>query len=371
MRNPSILLALLALGSAGCFGGYDRELLGDPAPAVSAAPAQATPSEATLAESEYPDSVGEELIHTPSEYGMFDELDPYGAWYQTPEYGTVWQPMAVAGWQPFMYGHWIWTSYGWMWVSYEPFGWATYHYGNWWLDPVMGWIWIPNYNWSPCPADWFYSDGYLGWAPLPPPGRVWDDPWNDQGRYKDPWVVVETGKFKDVDVGENRVPPQRFKAAYRTGTAVRRAPDTNTIERATRQSIKETDVRIDSRRVGEREVRKVVLPTREQQIVDRFPMPGVTPGNTSQTVQPIPTGTGGGSTVAPPANGKSKSPAQPKAKDAAPAKAKSKEGIRGGKDSSGTDKSKGGTKDDKKDSGEKSKGDSKDGGTSKAKGSKR
>lgn len=359
MRTLPILMLVPALALMGCAGAYDRELLGDPAPAAAREPAQEA-----VAQSEYADSAYDEaLIHTPADYAMFDELGPYGAWYETPEYGVIWRPVVSAGWQPYVYGYWIWTSYEWMWVSYEPFGWATYHYGNWWLDPVLGWIWIPGYTWAPCPVDWFYMDGYLGWAPLPPPGCAWDDPWVDEGKYKDGWVVVETGKFKDVDVGEKRVAPERFKSAYRTGTAVRKAPDTRTIERATRQVISETNVRIDTRRVGDHELRKVVLPSREQQIVDRHPMPISSPGG-SQGVTTAPTGT-----IAPPSSvtdGKSKGasqPAKPVAKESKPAPFKSKDSA---KDSQG--KSKG---EEKKDDGKSKGGDKDDNGGGKAKGKKR
>lgn len=367
MRNPSILIIVLALTAAGCAGRYDRELLGEPAPVFTATPEEYRAARDAEADSEYTDALAEdELIHTPMEYTMFDELDPYGTWYESGEFGTVWRPIMGPGWQPFVRGHWIWTSYGWMWVSYEPFGWATYHYGNWWLDPMLGWIWVPGYDWSPCPVDWFYADGYLGWAPLPPSGHYWDDPWEDQGRYKDGWVVVEAGKFKNTDVGNERIAPQRFKSEYRTGTAVRRAPDTKTIERATHERVKETNVRIDSRRVGERELRKVVLPNHERQIVERYPMPVVAP----VTQLPATGGGTGGAVVAPPSagsGGKSKGTLPPPAKKPAPEKFKSKDSSKGSSSDA--------AKDADKDSGGKSKDggskDDNDSGKAKAKGKKR
>ncbi|MDH5270765.1 MAG: hypothetical protein OEY32_12675 [Candidatus Krumholzibacteria bacterium] len=354
MRTYATLIFALTLLLAGC-GGYDRELLGDPQPAPAPVAAQESYAETDPAAEEGV----EQLIHTPSDYDMFGELSPYGSWYETTEYGVVWQPVVTVGWQPFTYGHWIWTSYGWMWVSYEPFGWATYHYGNWWLDPVMGWIWVPNYTWAACPVDWFMAGDYMGWAPLPPPGCSWNDPWVDQGRYKDGWVVVETGKFKEVDVGENRVKPERFKSAYRTGTAVRGAPDTRAIERATRQSVKETDIRIDSERYGTRELRKVVLPSHEQQIVERFPMPISSP---IQATGLKPVNDGGTQVTPPPGSGKTKGSTPPPAttKDT-PQKFKSKDS----KGSTGTSRAKGGASNDGKDSGDKSKDNgSKDNGSS-------
>jgi hypothetical protein len=68
-----------------------------------------------------------------ADYGMFyDSLSSYGSWFETPNYGYVWQPVIVreASWRPYTRGRWACTDYGWTWVSDEPFGWATYHYGR-------------------------------------------------------------------------------------------------------------------------------------------------------------------------------------------------------------------------------------------------
>ena len=66
------------------------------------------------------------------DYGMFhDSLSPYGSWFETPDYGYVWQPVIVrdSSWRPYTRGRWVCSDHGWTWVSDEPFGWATYHYG--------------------------------------------------------------------------------------------------------------------------------------------------------------------------------------------------------------------------------------------------
>ena len=49
---------------------------------------------------------------------------------------------------------------------------STFHYGRWTLNPRYGWVWVPGYNWGPSWVCWRHSDGYLGWAPLPPEARV-------------------------------------------------------------------------------------------------------------------------------------------------------------------------------------------------------
>ncbi len=370
MRSSLILYVVLAALVAGCSGRYDRELLGDPEPAPAA---QAAP-DITWNGAETPgDTTGyEELIHTPTEWEMFGDLRPYGEWYETVEFGVVWRPIVPVSWSPYLRGHWIWTSYGWMWVSYDPFGWATFHYGTWWYDPYLAWIWIPDYAWSPAPVDWFYGDGYCGWAPLPPPGCRWDDPWNDYGKYKKGWVVIETGKFKEVDVGENHIPPSRFKDMYRVGTARRSAPDTRAIESATRQQIKETDIRFESQRFGGHELRKVILPSREQQIVDRFPTPMPSPRQTQLVAPPGGGGGSSGTTPAPQTKSKGSQP-ESKGQSTSPPKFKDRKGS--SKDS--PQKSKGDSKDngENKDDGKSKNGESKDkgkdgGSPAKAKGKK-
>src|SRR5580692_4192205 len=47
------------------------------------------------------------------------DLDEYGSWRDTSQYGNVWVPNDVApGWAPYSAGHWIWQPpYGWTWVD--------------------------------------------------------------------------------------------------------------------------------------------------------------------------------------------------------------------------------------------------------------
>ena len=76
---------------------------------------------------------------------FYDSLAPYGNWYSSPRYGWVWAPASVgASWRPYQYGHWAYSDYGWTWVSDYDWGWATFHYGRWYLDPVLGWVWVPG-----------------------------------------------------------------------------------------------------------------------------------------------------------------------------------------------------------------------------------
>jgi len=98
-----------------------------------------------------------------------DDLTPYGEWVQTPDYGWVWVPSAVApDWQPYTVGQWVYSDYGWTWVSEEPWGWATYHYGRWIFIERRGWCWVAGREWGPGWVAWRNGGGYIGWAPLPP-----------------------------------------------------------------------------------------------------------------------------------------------------------------------------------------------------------
>jgi hypothetical protein len=95
-------------------------------------------------------------------------LATYGDWVSVGGPGPVWRPRVPAGWRPYYYGRWEWSSEGWLWVSDEPFGWATYHYGRWNWDRGHGWLWTPGYQWAPAWVSWRYSGDVVGWAPLAP-----------------------------------------------------------------------------------------------------------------------------------------------------------------------------------------------------------
>jgi hypothetical protein len=102
--------------------------------------------------------------------GFFQSnLQPYGRWLDRGQYGRVFVPrVSRTSWRPYSLGHWVETDYGSTWISDEPFGWATYHYGRWLFDPELGWVWVPGTEWGPAWVDFEESDGYIGWAPLPP-----------------------------------------------------------------------------------------------------------------------------------------------------------------------------------------------------------
>lgn len=94
------------------------------------------------------------------------QLDGYGEWVESADYGRVWQPSVDIGWQPYFYGQWVWVSpFGWSWVSAEPWGWLPNHYGQWVWDNMYGWVWISGSDWAPAWVIWTPYQGGWAWAP--------------------------------------------------------------------------------------------------------------------------------------------------------------------------------------------------------------
>lgn len=250
MRNTfrTAILATLFL-AAGC-SGYDRALMGDPQPKEPAVATNNEPAPATASADS--DSM---------DIGMFNDLDYYGQWYQRDPYGWVYRPTVVMDWQPFTHGHWIWSQYGWMWVDYDPWGWATSHYGYWTQDFTLGWIWVPDYTWSPVQCEWIQYGDYIGWAPEPPPGAAFKEPWEGSQA----WVFVPIRKFKQADVATNRAAPK-----FKTGDDAqisRGVPALKEVERRGAGIFTIVDVQLDRRVVHDREFARVKYPPDQQDII--------------------------------------------------------------------------------------------------------
>ncbi len=83
--------------------------------------------------------------YVPPTVAGVDELDAYGDWSETPDYGHVWVPRDVPDdWAPYSTGDWVWDPYyGWTWVDEAPWGWAPYHYGRW-CRVHDAWAWAPG-----------------------------------------------------------------------------------------------------------------------------------------------------------------------------------------------------------------------------------
>lgn len=88
------------------------------------------------------------------------ELDAYGRWEQTPDYGSVWIPTAVAAdWAPYSQGRWSYVRpWGWTWIDDAPWGFAPFHYGRW-VHVRDRWSWTPGTR----VARPIYAPALVGW----------------------------------------------------------------------------------------------------------------------------------------------------------------------------------------------------------------
>jgi hypothetical protein len=157
-------------------------------------------------------------VPTASYSTFYRNLEPYGVWRETSNYGYVWQPLEAErsrAWRPYTNGRWVYTDAGWTWISEEPFGWATYHYGRWTRLRDIGWIWVPGDEWAPAWVSWRKGNDYVGWAPLPPEAHFdrrsgihnWSDNYYDIG--PDQYCFVPTNEFGARRLETAVVPVQR------------------------------------------------------------------------------------------------------------------------------------------------------------------
>ena len=208
-------------------------------------------------------------------------LSGYGRWIDYPPYGTVWLPNVVQGWEPFYYGHWIWTDDGWAWTSYEPYGWLVYHYGYWGYEPGFGWFWVVGDTWWPSRVQWYTFGNYVAWAPMPPPSMMWPDPWDPYDI--NVWIVVDINDFTDENIGRHRIAKPFGRDRVLNESAVRRAPDVKVVERGAGRNlstvrIHEQETKIKSRAISSKEpaverreprLKRMVLPKTEERKVER------------------------------------------------------------------------------------------------------
>lgn len=137
----------------------------------------------------------------------YQDLDQYGEWQDSSDYGAVWYPNNVeVGWAPYRDGHWAYIApWGWTWVDATPWGYAPYHYGRW-AHTHRGWGWIPGPRYARpiyAPALVAFvggggfsvgiSSGPIGWFPLGP-GEVYN-----------PWYRSSRDYYRRVNVTNIRV----------------------------------------------------------------------------------------------------------------------------------------------------------------------
>ena len=153
-------------------------------------------------------------------YGA-DDLDAYGEWVHTSQYGYVWRPYGTAlasyvDWSPYRYGTWRWVPpFGWTWVNDEPWGWATYHHGRW-VYSGGSWFWSPYGYYRPARSWWFpalvsiniYNNNFC-WYPLGYHHHYHNyNAWYNNhggGHQGGPPPIYQTGGIKPIPPG--RTPP--------------------------------------------------------------------------------------------------------------------------------------------------------------------
>ncbi|MCW5891348.1 MAG: hypothetical protein KIT14_12460, partial [bacterium] len=83
--------------------------------------------------------------HVAASVAGADDLDRYGTWESSADYGQVWVPQDVGpDWAPYTTGRWVYDPYyDWTWVDDAPWGWAPYHYGRW-VNTGAYWGWAPG-----------------------------------------------------------------------------------------------------------------------------------------------------------------------------------------------------------------------------------
>lgn len=188
--------AALGEGAAGTVqAGQAAVITGQAVPfQVQVAAAQPTPFVAEMMQLEQPRPVAAASVAPPPLVATMpggEELQAYGTWSQSPEYGEVWYPRVASGWVPYREGHWAYVApWGWTWVDSDPWGFAPFHYGRW-AEIGGRWGWIPGGRrvvaeapaypvYAPALVTFFgagvaagataalLSSGHVGWVPLGP-----------------------------------------------------------------------------------------------------------------------------------------------------------------------------------------------------------
>jgi hypothetical protein len=175
-------------------------------------------------ERQFEDAASQEYIA--SDVPGTQDLDDNGQWQETPEYGYVWIPTAVAvGWAPYRYGHWVWVApWGWTWVDDARWGFAPFHYGRW-TQCGGRWCWVPGPRqarrvYAPALVAWVGGaslgtsayGGNVGWFPLAP-HEVYVPAYRVSGTYLRTINTANTSRLNNTyitGVYENRITPTHY-----------------------------------------------------------------------------------------------------------------------------------------------------------------
>lgn len=133
-------------------------------------------------------------------------LESFGRFETDARYGTHWcprePPAGEARPEPYRnYGHFAPQDDGARWVSARPATWLeTTTLAGWWVYRQASdeWCWVPGLAKAAARLAWRSGMGYVGWAPLPPDGRVEQVPgaaWTYTllGLLYEPWLTTLAG----------------------------------------------------------------------------------------------------------------------------------------------------------------------------------
>jgi Chaperone of endosialidase len=149
-------------------------------------------------------------------------LAQYGNFVQHVKYGEVWVPTVTPpGWHPYPPCHWVYTKHlGWYFDDKTPWGQIVHHYGRWTNDQQMGWIWVPDSEFSPGWVVWRTSPKWIGWAPTPPEVDIQlisTDQFNNGSQ----WIFMDVARMRagcsdSTVVAANQVPVVLLQTQYIT-----------------------------------------------------------------------------------------------------------------------------------------------------------
>jgi hypothetical protein len=258
------------------------------------------------------DDQSQSIRYVSQETTGYEDLDRYGNWETTSEYGAIWTPRTVvSGWAPYRVGRWTWIDpWGWTWVDSAPWGYAPFHYGRWvWFH--QRWCWTPGAVvarpvWAPAMVGWVgganwsvsFSSGTVpavGWFPLAP-HEVYVPSYRVSPAYVRQVNITHVTNISNVTVvnGFAKAPQNTHYQNREVQNAVSLMPHDQFVAHRT-VAVSATPERINSRKILESAPVSAVAPssighnngfTRDENRWRNAPSRNAAPGQSNQANQP-------------------------------------------------------------------------------------
>jgi hypothetical protein len=214
-----------------------------------------------------------------------DDLDRYGGWEQTPDYGPIWTPRGVpADWAPYSAGRWAWVPpWGWTWVDDAPWGFAPFHYGRW-VYHRNAWCWAPGTYvarpvYAPALVAWIGGPRVgvsisiggggppVGWFPLAP-HEVYVPSYRTSPRYVREVNITHVTDVTNITTIVNNV----NGAADRRDFANRKFPNAVTVVPASVLTNRQPVAPVAAQLRGNAQVRALVADARPAPVLNQAPI---------------------------------------------------------------------------------------------------